>query len=68
MVIDPGSIKALVDAGGWTLFVATIALIGIGAVRGYWVPGWIYRQSESRNEKIEAALTKLTEAVRRRSA
>lgn len=67
MTIDVGTLKALVDAGGWTLFVVTIALIGIGAVRGYWVPGWIYRQEQSRNERIEAALVKLTEAVRRRA-
>ena len=63
---SPEAVEALVRAGGWTLFVFTIALIGIGAVREWWVPGWIYRRSEARNERIEAALLKLTEAVRRR--
>ena len=74
-MIDLSVLKDLVEAGGWTLFVVTIALIGAGAIRGWWVPGWIYRRSEERNAKIEAALVqvtdhlvKLTAVVRRRRA
>lgn len=67
MLIDPSQLKALVDAGGWTLFVAVCAFLGIGFVRGWLVPGWMYRRSEERLDRIEAALVKLTEAVRRRA-
>jgi len=58
--------QALADAGGWTVVVAMIVAIGVGVVRGWWVPGWIYRKSERRVEKIEAALDRLTDAVRTR--
>ena len=64
---SPEAVEALVRAGGWTLFVFTVALIGAGAIRGWWVPGWIYSKAESRLDKIEVALDKLTEAVRRRA-
>lgn len=67
MLIDPNAVKGLVDAGGWTLFVMLCALLGAGFVRGWIVPGWMYRRSEERQDKIEAALVKLTEAVRRRA-
>jgi len=64
-VPDPQLVDGLVRAGGWTLFVFTIALIGIGAVRGWWVPGWIYTSQQKRLESIDAALVALTDAVKR---
>lgn len=63
---DPAAIDALVRAGGWTLFVTTIIAIGIGVLRRWWVPGWIYMRSERRLERVEAALDKLTDAVKAR--
>lgn len=60
---DPATIDTLVRAGGWTLFVFTIVVIGIGVLRQWWVPGWIYTRSEARNDRLEAALEKLTDSV-----
>jgi hypothetical protein len=65
-MLDPNAIGQLANAGGWTVVVAMILAIGVGVVRGWWVPGWIYRKSERRLDKVEAALDKLTDAVKAR--
>jgi hypothetical protein len=67
-VPDAATIDLLVRAGGWTLFVFTIALIAITGIRGDWVFGWIYRRSEERNAKIEAAFEKLMDLLAPRKA
>lgn len=65
MSIDPGAIKALVEGGGWAVVVAMILAAGVGVLREWWVPGWIYRRSEARADRNEAALRALTQEIRR---
>lgn len=55
---------ALVDAGGWAVVIAMLSAMGAGVIKRWWVPGWIYRRSEDRNERLEAALRDLTQAVK----
>ena len=62
-MIDPAAAKTLVDLGFAVVFVTMVIAIGVGAIRGWWVPGWIYRRSESRSDRTDAALAKLTESI-----
>lgn len=59
----PDQVKTLVDFGFAVVFVAMVLAIGIGAIRGWWVPGWIYRKAEARGDRLEASLAKLTDSV-----
>lgn len=68
MAFDP---KALADGGLAVVLLFGIAAIVVGAIRGDWVPGWIYRAAIARAEKAEAiaalAVTnveKVTDAVK----
>lgn len=47
-------IAELVQAGGWTLFVLTVALAGVGLLRRLWVPGYLWLQE--RKDRLEANL------------
>lgn len=60
------------DAGPVALLIAGISFIVLGAIRGDWVPGWVYRAAVARAEKAEAiaelAVTnveKVTDAVQK---
>jgi hypothetical protein len=64
-VIDPGQIAALVDAGGWTLFVATVIVIAVAVQRQILVPGWIYRREYERNVELRKSLATLARAFAR---
>jgi hypothetical protein len=63
VLIDPQTAKTLVDLGFAVVFVLMVSTIGVGAIRGWWVPGWIYRKSEARSDRLDASLAKLTESV-----
>lgn len=54
----------LANAGGWAVVVAMIGLIGIGAVKGWWVPGFIWRREVERADKSTALLEKMTPLLR----
>lgn len=45
---------ALAQAGGWAVVVAMITAIGVGVVKRWWIPGWIYTVALKRAEKAEA--------------
>lgn len=62
-MLDPAAIDALVRAGGWTLFVMAVALIGVGVLRKWWVPGWMYHDERARSDRIETALERLSTTV-----
>lgn len=55
--------QALAEAGGWAVVVALGVGLGVAFVRGWLVPGWIYRAELERSERIEKALTQLTKTV-----
>lgn len=60
MTFDP---KALADGGPVVILLFGIAAIVIGAVRGDWVPGWIYRAAITRAEKAEAIAESAVKSV-----
>jgi hypothetical protein len=62
---DPAAIAALVDAGGWTLFVATVITIAIAVQRKWLVPGWIYQHELVKNADLLRALGILSRAFAR---
>ncbi len=71
MLIDPAAAaKLLADAGGWAVVVAILIAVGAGAVRGWWVPGFVYRREVARADAMTAqaglnttALADLTNVV-----
>ena len=60
MIPDP---KLLAEAGGWAVVVALGIGLAVAFVRGWLVPGWIYRAELERSDRIEKALTTLTQTV-----
>lgn len=50
----------LVRDGG-SLAVLAIALLG--AYRGWWVPGWLYREEQARGDRLEKLAWSLTSAA-----
>jgi hypothetical protein len=54
---------ALAEAGPWAVVVAMMVGIGYGAVRGWWVPGFVYRREISRAETLADDLDELTAAT-----
>lgn len=57
--MDPAGLSALLavlgSAGSSVLLVALVALIIAGAIRKWWVPGWVYDESERRAERATQA-------------
>jgi hypothetical protein len=47
---------ALAESGGWAVVVAIILGLGVGFVRGWLVPGFVYRREADRADKADAAL------------
>ncbi len=45
MTVDPAALLTLIDRGG---VVAVLVLIIAGSLRGWWVPGWLYRQDAAK--------------------
>lgn len=51
------------SVGGWGLFLILAMLIITGAFRGWWVPGWMYRQqSKTLDQAMEQNKTLLVAA------
>ena len=61
--MDIPTISALADAGGWAVVLVMGAAIGIGAIRGWWVPGYAYRREVDRGDNQDVAIAKLTDAL-----
>lgn len=57
---DPISLAA---AGPWAVVVAIGLGLALAFVKGWIVPGWIYKDERTRSDRIEAALTALTKTV-----
>lgn len=51
-------LAAIASAGPWVLLVALLILIGVGLLRKWWVPGWLYEDVEFRlKEALSQAVT-----------
>jgi len=60
---SPELAKALVDIGGFALFLLTVSIIAIGLYRQWWVPGWVYRLEREAREKAETQATRNAESL-----
>ena len=56
-------IQALADAGTVVILLTFIAAVVLGAIRGDWVPGFIYRAEQVQRVKAEAQAERNTEAI-----
>lgn len=54
---------ALADAGPVAILLVGIGLLGLGFVKGYVVPGWLYRQEREQRIKAETAAERNTDAI-----
>jgi hypothetical protein len=59
--VDPA---VLADAGGWAVVIAMIGMIGLGAIKGWWVPGFVWRREVERGDKATALLEGNTPLLR----
>lgn len=53
------------EAPASVLLVLLVALILLGAVRKWWVPGWLYDREVLRGDRNDETLVKLTSALAR---
>jgi hypothetical protein len=54
---------ALANAGGWAVVVAILMAIGVGVVKGYAVPRFVYDREVLRADVLASELSKNTEAL-----
>ena len=54
---------ALAEAGPVAILLVGIGLLAIAFVRGYVVPGWIYKAAIDRAERAETQAQRTTEAL-----
>lgn len=52
------------DVGGWSLFIGMCLFIVIGAVRGWWVPGWMYRRLDDSSIQQSKTLAQAMDSLR----
>lgn len=57
------SLADISDAGGWAVFAFSVFAIGIGLVRGWWVPGWIYQSEREQRVKAEIQAERNAESL-----
>lgn len=61
--MDPAALKAIADAGGWTAFLGLCAVLGVGFVRRWLVPGWLYQIALDRADKLVEQLERNTNTL-----
>jgi uncharacterized membrane protein YciS (DUF1049 family) len=54
---------ALAEAGPVAILLVGIALLALGFVKGYVVPGWLYRQEREQRIKAEIQAERNTDAI-----
>lgn len=54
--------QSITDAGGWAAFFGLVSLIGIGLWRGWWVPGFWYKERDADVKELRKALADQTAA------
>ena len=59
-MLDP---VALAQAGPVAILLVGIGLLGLGFVKGYVVPGWLYRQEREQRIKAETQAERNTDAI-----
>jgi len=61
MAVDP---IALSESGGWAVAVAMGISLGVGFVRGWLVPGFVYRREVERGDKADTAAERNADQIR----
>ena len=59
----PEQVASFADLGGFALFLLVVAMGGIGFLKGWIVPGWIYRLEREAREKAEVQAARNAEAI-----
>ena len=59
----PEQVALFADLGGFALFLLVVALAGIGFLKGWVVPGWIFKQERAAREKAETQAARNAEAI-----
>jgi hypothetical protein len=62
-VVSPELAQQLSDLGGFALFLLVVTIAGVGFYRGWFVPGWIYRQEREARQKAELSATRNAELL-----
>jgi len=59
--------QQIAEAGPWAVLAFVLIAVIFGAatafVRGWVVPGWVYRRLDERSDRTEVALAKLTTSI-----
>lgn len=58
-------LSALGNATGWTVAVALLIFMVVGLVRGWVVPGYLYRREVARGDSLEDAANQSARTVER---
>ena len=66
-MIDPERGRQLADIGGMALFLTHIVIDGVGLLKQWWVPGWLYRavvtelvEARAENKELRKTVARLT--------
>lgn len=72
MPISPELGRQLADVGGMALFLLLLVAVGIGLLRQWWVPGWLYRavvaeliDARAENKELRQTVSRLTTQLTR---
>ena len=66
-MIDPAIGQQLADLGGFALFLLLIVVIGLGLIKRWWVPGWVYQQERDARQVAETQALRNAEAIEKLS-
>lgn len=64
-MVSPELISALTDLGGLGLFLLFVVVAAVGLYRQWWVPGWIFKRTDTAREQAEAEVKKQARSVAR---
>jgi uncharacterized membrane protein YciS (DUF1049 family) len=62
-MIDPALGSQLADLGGFALFLLLVVVIGVGLIRRWWVPGWVYQQERDARAVAETQALRNAESL-----
>lgn len=66
MQFDPLAIaQSVLDAGGWTVVIALVVVVGLSVYRGKLVLDWVYQQKVDEVKALTIAVAKLTAELAR---
>lgn len=62
-MIDPALGRTLADIGGMALFLLHISVDGVGLLRKWWVPGWLYAERTAERDAAQLELKQATKTI-----